>query len=115
MKKGIILFTVILSLLLMGFQVLSTQLKLNIRNNLGKPEEGVKVRIYVNEEDYNKDQNYVQEHYTDSKGNVSFKELNPIKYYISAVKDNKTNAGNGVVTDILKEFKVNKMLVIIQE
>jgi hypothetical protein len=115
MKKNILIIAVVATFFLTGFQVLSTQLKINVRNNLGKAEEGVKVRIYLKEEDYNKDQNFVQEHYTDAKGNVSFKELQTVRYYINAVKDTKTNAGNGVISDSLKEFKVNKMLVIIQE
>ena len=115
MKKSILFISIIASFLLMGFQIFGTQLKVNVRSNLGKPEEGVKVRIYLKEEDYNSDKNFVQEHYTDVKGNVSFKELNPTKYYISAVKDTKTNAANGVVSDTLKEYKINKMLIIIQE
>jgi len=115
MKK--IVFTVALALtgLLVSFQIITTSLKLTVINNLGKEEEGVRVRLFKTEADYKAEKNAVDEHYTDKKGVVSFKGLEPIPYYINAVKDKKNNYGNGELTDSLKEKQMNKLKVVIQD
>ena len=119
MKKQIIAFFAVLGIILISneiySQLIKTQLRLSVKNNLGKEEEGVRVRLYATEEDYKAEKNMVQEHYTNRKGIVVFKDLQPIKYYINAVKDNKTNYGNGEVSEPLKEKQINQMLVIINE
>mgnify|MGYP002777099115 CR=1 FL=1 len=110
-----ILTVLALGFVLMSFQIITTQVKIKVMNNLGKVEEGVRVRLYKTEEDYKSEKNMVEEHYTDAKGYVTFKNLDPIAYYINAVKDNKNNYGNGEKTEPLKEKQINKMTVIIQE
>lgn len=115
MKKVVSIGILMLSIVLMSFQFFSTSIKITILNNLGKEEEGVRVRLYKTEEDYKTEKNKVDEHYTDRKGNVSFKNLEPIPYYINAVKENKTNAGNAELSDSLKKDMLNKMKIIISE
>lgn len=114
-KKTLGVLGMVALITLSSFQIITTQLKIKVINNLGKTEEGVRVRLFKTEEDYNSEKNMVEEHYTDAKGFVTFKNLEPIAYYINAVKDAKTNAGNGEKTDVLKEKQVNKITVIIQE
>jgi uncharacterized protein (DUF2141 family) len=115
MKKVYVLMLAIILLGLSSFQIISTQLKITVINNLGKTEEGVRVRLFKTEEDYNTEKNIVQEHYTDKKGVVIFKNLEAREYYINAVKDNKTNAGNGEKTEVLKDRMITKVTVVIQE
>ncbi len=115
MKKTFIYMASGLAILLMAFQIISTQIKMKVMNNLGKEEEGVRVRLYKSEEDYKAEKNLVEEHYTDKKGMVAFKNLEPIPYYINAVKDKKNNYGNGELTDSLKEKEINKITVVIQD
>lgn len=99
----------------MSFQFFSTSVKISVLNNLGKEEEGVKVSLYKTKEDFTAQKNKVDEHYTDRKGNVTFKNLEAIPYYISAVKDNLSNVGNAEVSDSLKKDMLNKMKIIISE
>ena len=96
-------------------QLLNTSLKINIRNELGNIEEGVAVQLFGSEEDYKNETDPVTEvAYTDSKGNVKFKELGSRVYYIIAKKGDKNNFGAGVATDKLIEGKLNKVTVIIE-
>lgn len=96
-------------------QLLNTSLKINVRNELGNIEEGVSVQLYGTEEDYRNETNPVTEvAYTDSKGNVKFKELGSKIYFINAKKGDKNNIGAGVQTDVLVEGKLNKLTVIIE-
>ncbi len=115
MKKIILLFTLAISIALFSFQIITTSLKLTVINNLGKEEEGVRVRLFKTEADYKAEKNAIDEHYTDKKGVVHFKGLEPIPYYINAVKDKKNNYGNGELTDSLKDKQVNKIKVVIQD
>ena len=115
MKKLSLLFFAFILVTLSSFQLVSTQIKIQVLNNLGKPEWGVKVRIFKTEEDYNTDKNAIEEQFTDKKGHVNFKDLQTVSYYISASKDLKTNASNGVKSEILKEKMINKMTVVIND
>ena len=94
---------------------LKTSLKLNVRNELGNLEEGVAVQLFTSEEDYRNETNPASEiQYTDEKGNVRFKELKPIIYFVNAEKGDKNNVGAGVQTDKLVEGKLNKVTIIIE-
>lgn len=115
MKKNILIVAISMIAIVAFSQLITTQLKLTILNNLGKEEEGVRVRLYKTEADYKAEKNQIDEHYTDKKGVVSFKNLEPIPYYINAVKENKNNYGNAEVTDSLKEKQINKVKVIISD
>ena len=78
-------------LLVLGFQLIKTQLTITVRNELGNAEPGVTVQLYEKEADYNAEENPAAEGITDEKGVVKFKELKAISYYILASKDDKNN------------------------
>ena len=100
-------------LALMSFQLIKTQLVITVRNELGNIEEGAKVQLYENEEDYKAEKNFVAEGFTDKKGVVKFKELKPTTYFLLVRKDDKDNFGGGEKTK-LEENKINKVTIIIQ-
>ena len=95
-------------------QVLPTSLKVVVRNNLGNTEENVKVQLYKSKDDYRSETQAVGEDFTDQKGRVTFKKLEPIVYYINATKGEANNYGIGAQTDTLKEGRINKLTVIIE-
>lgn len=96
-------------------QLLPTSLRITILNELGNAESEVKVTLYSNSEDYKKEENAVMEgKFTDKKGRVTFKGLEPKAYFVNAVKGDKNNYGAGVQTDILEEGRINKVNIIIE-
>lgn len=106
-----------LSILLIGilsFQLIKTQLTISIRNELGNIEEGATVQLFETEDDYKTEKNVAAEGVTDKKGNIKFKELKAISYYVIARKEDKDNAGGGEQTGKLEANRVNKVTVIIQ-
>jgi len=103
-----------LVLLLLSFQIIKTQLTLTVRNELGNTEEGVKVQLFENEDDYKAEKNIAAEGVTDKKGVIRFKELKAIPYYVIARKDDKDNSGGGEMIGKLEENRINKATVIIQ-
>lgn len=112
----------VFSFVLLGFlsfnapeQILKTQLRLTILNELGNPVEGANVTLYHTDEDYRQEINPVMATETsDKKGRVKFSGLEPKVYFIHAEKDDKTNAGAGVQTDTLQEGRINKVNIIIE-
>jgi len=111
-------FGVILVLAISSFAIkpiLPTSLKITTLNELGNIEDSVQVTLYRSMEDYREEVNPIMEsQYTDAKGRTTFKNLDAIAYYIYAVKGDKSNAGAGVLTDTLKEGKINKLTIIIE-
>lgn len=96
-------------------QLFKTNLKITVRNELGNVEEGVSVQLFKTEEDYRNETNPATEvQMTDSKGDVKFKDLEPIIYFVNAEKGDKNNIGAGVQTDTLQEGKLNKITIIIE-
>ena len=116
MKK---LIPVLLLVMIIGssFQprILPTTLKITVIDNLGNVVKGAEVTIYTSEEDYRGNVNPAQEkQFTDSKGRVTFKKLEPVSYFIDARKGDKNNDGEGVQTGKLQEGKVNKVNTVIE-
>lgn len=111
--KKIILLTLI-SIFLLSFQIIKTQLSVTVRNELGNTEEGATVMLFEREDDYKNEKNVAAEGVTDKKGMVKFKDLKPIAYYIIVRKDDKDNAGGGEQTSKLEGNKINKITVVIQ-
>ncbi|MFN3840466.1 MAG: hypothetical protein ACK4RF_07145 [Cyclobacteriaceae bacterium] len=111
--KKIILLTLI-SIFLLSFQIIKTQLSVTVRNELGNTEEGATVMLFEREDDYKNEKNVAAEGITDKKGMVKFKDLKPIAYYIIVRKDDKDNAGGGEQTSKLEGNKINKITVVIQ-
>lgn len=97
-----------------NIQLVKTQLRITIVNDLGTQKEGVKVTLYGNGEDYHASENPVQEGMTDSKGRVSFKDLESKVYWVHAVKENMSNEGLGVQTDTLQAKRLNQVTIVIQ-
>lgn len=95
-------------------QIIKTQIHITIINELGNTEEGVTVKLFEREQDYNEEKNVAAEGVTDAKGIVRFKDLKAISYYILAEKDGKNNFGGGEVTGKLEEKRINKVNVVIQ-
>lgn len=92
-----------------------TSLEITIRDRLGNIVEGVKVKLYKTYDDFNDDVNFIGEpQQTNAKGKVLFKELEPIPYYISAVKGDNNNYGDGEMVDKLIENRRNKVTIIIR-
>jgi uncharacterized protein (DUF2141 family) len=116
MKKTILLFTLAASVALFcSFQRATSTLKIMVLDNLGKVQEEVRIRLYTNKTDYEKDQNFIAEQMTNSNGNAQFGELRNQSYYVSAVKGDKDNSSNGVITETLRDDKLNKMKLIISD
>lgn len=93
----------------------TSTLKIQVYDNLGKIADSCRVRVYTSKEDYEKEQNHVAEVYTKKNGICQVTGLCGKAYYINAVKGDKTNAGNGELTEVLEVDKLNKMKLIISE
>ena len=108
-----LLITLVFNSSYQGF--LKTSLEITIRDRLGNTVEGVKVKLYETYEDFNNDTNFLQEpQQTNNKGKVLFKNLEAIPYYISAVKGDNNNFGDGEMVDKLVESRKNKVTIIIR-
>lgn len=117
MKKQLLLPAFLVLILISSFttQLSFVDLKVTVRNELGNLESGAKVSLYKTKEDYEKSVNAVASQTTDDKGNVFFKKLSPISYYLTAEKGDRNNFDAGEKTDTLKLNRINKVTVIISE
>lgn len=114
-KFGIAFIVLLSAFAFTHVELLSTSLKITVRNELGNLEEGVSIQLFSTEEDYRNETNPVTEkQMTDGKGQVKFKDLEPKVYFVNAVKGDKNNIGAGVQTDTLIEGKMNKVTIIIE-
>ncbi|CAN5595861.1 hypothetical protein BH23BAC1_BH23BAC1_19340 [soil metagenome] len=119
-SKFILLIMVGLSLIFISFtttktQLIKTTLRITILNELGNPVEGAQVQLYKTDEDYSKNTNPATEPMlTDSKGVVTFKDLEPIEYYVNAEKGEANNYGAGVQTGKLEAKRINRATIIIE-
>jgi len=96
-------------------QLFKTNLRLTVIDDLGNVVKGAKVTLYNNKEDYQKEKNPVAgPEYTDEKGRVKFKKLQPRSYYILATYKDKSNAWGGVKTQKLIEGKTNRFNTVIE-
>jgi len=117
MKKYITL-TILLTIFFLnasGQGFMKTSLEITIRDRLGNTVEGVKVKLYKTYEDFQSDIDFIQEPMeTNAKGKVVFKDLETIPYYISAVKGDNNNYGDGEMVDTLIGNRKNKVTIIIR-
>ncbi len=118
MKKNLIAVFVIL--IFMGFsheskaQLFKTKLKVTVVDKLGNVVDDAKVILFKSKADYDKEINEVQPFkLTDGKGRVTFKNLEPIEYYIIVRKGDLDNFGGGEKISALSEGKVNKATIVI--
>jgi len=73
------------------------------------------VTLYKTKSDYKSETNPIApSKKTDHKGKVIFKNLQPIAYYVHAVSQDKSNNGAGVLTEELKEGRINKINTVIE-
>lgn len=117
MKKFFLLTCLLFAMMTVSsFQgFLKTSLEITIRDRLGNTVEGVKVKLYNTYEDFSNDVNFIEEPLqTDQKGRVLFKDLQAKPYYISAVKGDDNNYGDGEMVDTLVENRKNKVTIIIR-
>lgn len=115
--RNIIPATVFATILFTSFtlQLITTSLKINVRNGLGNIESGVNVTLYATLEDYNKSVNPVETQETDDKGNVWFKNLKQLEYWVSAEKGSMNNFDAGEKIENLTVERINKATIIITE
>jgi len=111
---GVLLIGITLSSFHSTTEFLPTKLRITVIDELGNIIEGVTITLYKSEEDYRANVNPVQEGVTDSKGRVTFKDLDPVSYFIDARKGDKNNDGKGAVTAPLLEGKINKVNTVIE-
>jgi hypothetical protein len=117
MKKYFFLAGLVFAMMVLSsFQgFLKTSLEITIRDRLGNTVEGVKVKLYNTYDDFNNDIDFIGEpQQTDQKGRVLFKDLQAKAYYISAVKGDDNNYGDGEMVDTLIENRKNKVTIIIR-
>ncbi len=96
-------------------QLLKTSLRVTVLNELGNPEEGVVLKLYTTDKDYEEETNPVSDSVlTDKKGRATFKDLEPIVYFVSAEKGKMNNHGAGIQTNPLESGKVNKVNIVIE-
>ena len=111
-------FIILIGIVFIGvsFQsFLKTSLEITVRDRLGNTVEGVEVTLYKTHDDFQNEENPVTESQnTSKKGKVLFKELESIQYYISAVKGDDNNFGDGEMVDTLVDGRRNKVTLIIR-
>jgi hypothetical protein len=100
-----------------GFdQIFKTNLKITVLDELGNPVSGAKVTIFKNKLDYNAEKNPVQDtKITNNKGQVTFKKVDTIAYYVLAKKGDMDNVGAGEIITELEKNKLNKANVVISD
>ena len=97
-------------------QVFSTKLKITVLDPLGNRVADAKVTLYKNEADYRSETNPVQKFkLSDSKGNVVFKKLDAIPYYVIVRKGEFDNSSGGEIISKLEPRKVNKVNIVISD
>jgi len=97
-------------------QIFNTKLKITVLNELGNVVEGAKVTIYKSEADYNAEKNAVQEaQLTNNKGQVTFKKLDSIPYYVIVRKGEMDNSDGGEIVSKLQKKKLNKANIVISD
>ena len=98
-----------------NMQLMPTNLRVTVLDDLGNIQEDVEVTVYANEQDYRFETNPVAgPEVTDEKGRVTFKKIPPESYYILARKGEMNNDGKGVKTSRLDEKRVNKINIVIR-
>ena len=96
-------------------QLLKTDLKITVIDDLGNIQEGATVRLFLTEKDFKEETNAIlpKEKGTDKKGVIWFKDLEARAYYVLAESGDKNNWGGGTKTDVLKSKKVNKVNIVV--
>jgi uncharacterized GH25 family protein len=90
-------------------QIRSTGVRITVFDRLGSLVENAKVTIYETREDYENEENAVAgPSFTDSKGRVTFKNLDVKVYFVQVIKGEENNYGDAEQTGELQKGKLNK-------
>jgi uncharacterized GH25 family protein len=96
-------------------QIRSTGVRITVFDRLGSLVENAKVTIYETREDYENEENAVAgPSFTDSKGRVTFKNLDVKVYFVQVIKGEENNYGDAEQTGELQKGKLNKFNIVIQ-
>ena len=114
MKATIIILISILAITFSQAQLINTSLTITVRDELGNTVEGASIKLFDNEENYNKEKNAIAEGVTEAKGTFRFKKIKATSYFVLVKKDDKDNAGGGEKIGKLEEGKFNKVTIVIQ-
>lgn len=97
------------------YQILSTGMRITVLSRLGNPIENAKVTVYSNRDDYENEENSIAgPAFTDTKGRVTFKNLEEKQYFVQVIKGDENNYGDAEQTGKLKKGKLNKFNIVIQ-
>jgi hypothetical protein len=119
MKKYLWINSFLVFILLSSFAIESqrsqTILRITVRDDLGNLVQNAMVTLYASEDDYRNMENPVAESgYTNQKGIVIFRDLQPVPYFVDVQKDDLSNEGAGVRVKRLDRGKSNRVTIIIQ-
>lgn len=96
-------------------QVLTTALRVTVRDNLGNVVDSAEVQIFRTKEEYEQELNPVGGvQYTDKKGRIRYTNIEPRAYYINVEKDDMNNYGAGTMTEELTAKRSNNLTIIIE-
>ncbi len=95
-------------------EIFPTKLRVTVIDGLGNEVEGAMVTLYLTEEDYRSSENAIDSGVTDKKGRVTFKDLEPVSYYLDARTGEMNNDGKGAKTAELLEGKINTVNTVIE-
>ena len=95
-------------------QLIPTNLKILVVDELGNLVEGAQVAIYIKREDYLKSINSYQSGKTNEKGSIKFSKIKPVSYFIEISKGEKKNDGLAAHTQALTKGKTNYFTILIQ-
>lgn len=96
-------------------QVLTTALRVTVRDNLGNVVDSAEVQIFRTKEEYEQEINPVGGvQYTDKKGRIRYTGIEPQAYYINVEKGDMNNYGAGTMTEELTAKRSNNLTVIIE-
>ena len=112
MKKSISIFLVFIFISSFA-SYLKTNLTITVLDEKGNIVAGADIKIYSNQENWEKEVNPILQGTSDEKGVCKFKDLSNLSIYLLVRKGDKDNTGGGEMTK-LEEGKFNKVNVVIQ-
>ena len=96
-------------------QLLTTALRITVRDNLGNVVDSAEVQIFRTKEEYEQETNPVGGvQYTDKKGRIRYTGIEPQAYYINVEKGDMNNYGAGTMTEELTAKRSNNLTIIIE-
>lgn len=95
-------------------QLLPTNLKITVIDGLGNVVEDAEVTLYKTKEDYLNGENALMTEKTNKKGEVKFKKLEPMAYFVDARTEEMNNDGGGAEIAPLDEGRINAVNIVIE-